>query len=189
MTETQVPVLSSWCGFAALGSGLILCAVAAGLDPPLAVPLVVAGGAELFWGGIALRLGRVPAPRAVLWATAAVAAAAVVLLFQGLVGILPALALLALHWSAAMAAVAVLRRRAGTRAARGPRDDDRVGEHGRAAGARELRGGWNRGPAAFVMILAAQAMLVAAITTPALARTAPGASAVPHGMMTEDHRH
>jgi hypothetical protein len=42
-------------------------------------------------------------------------------------------------------------------------------------------------PRAFLLTLTAQAMIVAAITTPALAETEPGASAVPHGTSTHVH--
>ncbi|WP_449280781.1 hypothetical protein [Leucobacter sp.] len=171
-------VTSSWCGFAALGSGLILCAVAAGTDPLLAVPLVALAVLELLWGGIALRVGRVPAPRAMLAVGAGVVAVATVLLFTGLVGIVPLLALLVLHWTAAVLAVLSLRRGRDRSPGTGPR-----GPAGGGAGGRASR------PAALVVILTAQAMLVAAITTPALAHTAPGESAVPHGTLHEPHAH
>jgi len=169
---------SSWCGFAALGSGLILCALAAGAEPPVAVPLVAVAVVELLWGGLALRAGRLPAPRAMIVVGACVVAVALVLLFTGLVGIVPVLALLALHWSAAVLAVLALRRGGKRRRDAGevPEGDER-GSVERPARRRTSR------PAALVLILTAQAMLVAAITTPALAHTAPGESALPHGSM------
>lgn len=175
---------SSWCGFAVLGSGLILCAVAAGADPPIAVPLVAVALAEFVWGGIALRSGRVPAPRAVPVAGAGVVVAATALLFAGVVGAIPVLALLALHWSLAVLAVRAIRRGR----------EDRVGRHdearrGAAAPHRSRVRAWADRPTSLVLILAAQAMLVAAITTPALAHTAPGESALPHGSMHGTHAH
>ena len=151
---------ASWCGFAALGSGLILCAVAAGADPPIAAPLVAVAAVELVWGAAALRSGRVPTPRMALVIGAVVVALAIALLFAGVVGVIPLLALLVLHWTAAVLTVLALRR-------------------GRAGRVRLRRSR----PASLVLILTAQAMLVAAITTPALAHTSPGESAVPHGTL------
>lgn len=197
---------ASWCGFAALGSGLILCAVAAGADPLLAAPLVAVAAVELVWGAAALRSGRVPVPRTAIVVGAGIVAVATALLFLGVAGVIPLLALLVLHWTAAVLTALAFRRgqeaRGGSAGVGGGGDRAAVGDAtgeagGRGTGASDHDGPEAAGrsrvrsprPAAFVLILTAQAMLVAAITTPALAHTSPGESALPHGTLHGPHAH
>ncbi|UOR00380.1 hypothetical protein MUN77_09360 [Leucobacter allii] len=181
---------ANWCGLAALGSGLILCAVAAGASPFAAVPLLAFAAAELLWGIAALRMGRAPAPRTALVVAAGAVALLTALLFAGDAAALPLLALAAMQWSAALLVARDLRRARDLRSGAAdtpvagdgavPAADPRVGS------AREPAGGPRRepvrGPGRVVLVLAVQGMLIAAITTPALAHTAPGASALPHGV-------
>ncbi|MBK0419588.1 hypothetical protein JD276_11130 [Leucobacter sp. CSA1] len=151
-----------WSALAAIGSGLILMAVAAGADPRVAIPLIIAAAAELAWGVLTMRAGRVIAPRTALIACGIVLAAATALLFTRTIGLVPFVALLTLHWITAVFAALRLRR-GSRRSSPAPRSG------------------------AFVLTLTVQAMLVAAITTPALAQTEPGASAVPHGTLHDGH--
>ena len=65
----------TWPGLAAIGAGLIHLGSAAGTTPPVLVPLVLIGVAELLWGVLALSRPVPPAPKG-----AAVAIGGVVLL-------------------------------------------------------------------------------------------------------------
>jgi len=160
---------ASWCGLAALGAGLILFAAAAGVPAAPAAVLIALASCELAWGALTLRAGRPLAPRFAVAAAGVVVAAVAVMLFSGAIGVLPLLALLALHLSASLLIVLGLRvsERPGPRAETTlPRAQPSLPR--------------------FVLLLTAEAMLVAAITTPALAGTAPGEFAVPHG---SSHQH
>lgn len=149
-----------WPALALLGAGLILLAVAAGTDAVVAVLLSILAVTQLGFGGAALRLGRLPAPRTLLGLCATLTIANLALVFGGEIGLVPFVALLLFQWGVAIAAGLELRRPVA-------HDTKPVGT-GRLLGA-----------------LASGAILVAAITTPALSLTEPGTVAVPHGV--HDH--
>ncbi|GGD37007.1 hypothetical protein GCM10010915_17210 [Microbacterium faecale] len=145
-------------GFAAIGAGLILCAVGAGAGVPAAIGLVALALAEFAWAVATMHTRRVLAPRSALAASVAIVAGATLLLFTARIGLAPFLALLALHGAVGIAAAVVLRRRA--------RDQPISATDSRMP---------------LVAVIVVQAMAVAAVTTPALADTEPGDMAVPHG--------
>lgn len=165
---------------AALGAGLVLTAVGAGALTDAGGAVDGAGGtrvggavtgavlagcglAALGWAAFALRAGRVPASRATLAASLAVLAVSGALLATGWassfrVAVLPLLAADVLVVVVALGSASELRRGRGRR--RSP---------GAAADRTPLVG------------LAVGATLVAALASPALAGTAAGDLAVPHG--------
>lgn len=146
---------ANWCGLAAIGAGLILFAAAAGTALAAALPLILLACLETAWGALTLRAGRILSPRIALAACACAVGLATFALVGRVIGLAPFLALLALHWPTAILIARALRRPAAQRPA--PRT-------------RSL-----------LLVLAAEALLVSAITTPALAQTGPGEYAVPHG--------
>lgn len=151
-----------WSALAAIGSGLVLTAVAAGADPWVAAPLLTATALEVVWGVLVMRAGRILAPGTAIGVCAVLGLAAILMLFTRTIGLAPCLALVGLHWITAVFAAVSLR---------GERREQRLDPR----------------PRAFLLTLTAQAMIVAAIITPALAETEPGASAVPHGTSTHSH--
>lgn len=171
----MTPLTRIWLAFSALGAGLIHLAVGAGAPLPLALPLAGLGVAEFGWGVVVLMRGAVPWRRRVhllalvpvlVWG-AALATATVVDMSE-LVSRLPFLPLAVAStfnvFIAVTAAVAARRRAAGrptpvTAAPEAPQPQ-----------------GWR-----FVGGLIAAALLVAGLTTPALASTEAGTHAVPHG--------
>ncbi|WOF21457.1 hypothetical protein N8K70_08570 [Microbacterium betulae] len=156
-------VLRIWPALASWGAGLILFAVAAGAPPWAAVALCLWAVATFGWGVIALRAVRLPAPRTTLACALGAVAVGLVLVLAGTLGPVPFAALTVLHLLVAGCAAASLRR--GPSAARHER------------------------PGRTVFALVAGALAVAALTTPALAFTEPGSSAVPHGEDPGGHRH
>ncbi|WP_336652041.1 MULTISPECIES: hypothetical protein [unclassified Leucobacter] len=161
-----------WSALAALGSGLILLAVAAGASPWLALPLITVAAGEIIWAVVTMRAGRIIAPRTTAIFCTAMIGVAATLLFTRSIGILPFLALVSLHWVTAVCAALQLRL---------ARRRDPPSTPAQAADASAP------GAAKFLIVLTAQAMLVAAITTPALADTEAGAAAVPHGTSIHGH--
>ena len=155
-----------WSALAGFGAALILCATAAGSGIAIAIPLLLLAAVHLGWAVAALRLGRIAMPR-----TCCAVAAAEVLLAGGMLitrvaGFVPFLVLTGLCWSlAAVAAVRLRRLRAapGESPRRAPR------------------------PGTFVLVLIAQSLVVAAVTTPALALSTPGEFALPHGEAHQGH--
>lgn len=153
-------IRSLWPALAALGAGLIFFALAAGAPRFVAAPLVLLALLHVGLGLAVLRAGR-PVLRKTTLACCAVATAVNASLFlSGSTGVVPFVALLALHWGIALAVALDLRGRRRTPA--------------------------ERRPASLMIALVSGAMIVAAITTPALAFTEPGTAAVPHG---EHHQH
>lgn len=164
-------VLRAWLGFLALGAGLLHLALTLGSPPAIAVPLVLVGAAEFGWGVFALTRPSLPVPR--------IARAAVVVPLAGWalllaltandaipgVRVLPMLIASLLDLGVAVGITAVLRRD--------------------AAADRPL-------PARrHLAALGAGALVVIALTAPALAATeagdatvrpgGPGVPALPHG--------
>ncbi len=160
-----------WSGLAAVGSALILFAVAAGSPIPVLAALCALAVAEMAWGLWQLRDDGFRAPRAVLGGVALVAALGAVLFGLRILALIPFAALLVLSWGIALAAAVELRAK---RTARSDGRSSRSRRSGRA------------GP--LLAALGSGALIVAAITTPALASTDPGALAAPHGASLHDHR-
>lgn len=174
---------------AALGAGLVLTAAGAGALTGADGAVDGAGGtrvggavtgavlagcglAALGWAAFALHAGRLPAPRATLAASLGVLAASGGLLATGAASsvgltVLPLLAADALVLVVALGSAGGVRRR------------DRRRRPGDAAS--------ERNP---LLGLVVGAVLVAALATPALAGTAAGELAVPHGELHGiDHQH
>jgi hypothetical protein len=173
-------IVRGWIAFAAIGTGLIHLAMVVGAPLPFAAVLVVIGLAELAWGVCAMARTRLPLPRAafagalvpvLLWA--AVLGAAIVLGSPAIAAPLPFLPLaVATVFELFVAAVLGIHLRRSAEPAAQP-----------SAG-RYLTG------------LLAGSILVASLTTPALAATASGEVAQPHGEHTglllppdEGHHH
>jgi hypothetical protein len=58
-----VSVLRSWLGFLAIGAGLVHVALAVGSPPPVAVALLLVGAAEFGWGALAIARPTPPVPQ------------------------------------------------------------------------------------------------------------------------------
>jgi hypothetical protein len=56
-------VVRAWLGFLALGAGVIHLALAIGAPAPVAAPLLAIGAAEFTWGVFAFTAPRIPLPR------------------------------------------------------------------------------------------------------------------------------
>lgn len=156
-------VLRAWLGFAALGAGLIHLALVVGSSPAIGIPLLLIGSAEFAWGVFAFTRPTLPVPHAARigvlvpllgWALLLGVTAAE--LTPGL-RVLPMLVASLLDAAVAIGISLVLRR-----ADRGTAD-------------RPLPAG------RYLLALGAGALVIAALTTPALAATEAGGSAVPHG--------
>jgi hypothetical protein len=161
-------ITRGWIAFAAIGTGLIHLAMVVGAPLPFGPALLVIGLAELAWGVCAMARTHLPLPRAafagaliplLLWA--AVLGVAVVLDTPDIAAPLPFLPL-AVTTVFELFAAAVL----GARLRRSPAPADPP-----SAG-RYLTG------------LLVGSLAVAALTTPALAATASGEYAQPHGEHT-----
>ena len=163
------PALFSW------GAGLIHIAVAAGSPLGVLLPLTALGVAELVWGIVMLRQGRMPLVRTTL-------AVAVLAILGGLVlALFDLMAWMPLVSSSVMlvgiAGVAAVTLRRAARGRGGRNTDAEASARSAAPVGRTLIG------------VVAGAMLVSALTTPALAQTNAGDYAVPHGEMTGHHGH
>ena len=145
-----------WSALALAGAGLILFALAAGLHALLAAPLIVLAVSQLVFGGVLLRTHSIPVPRTLLGLCAVTTAASLALVFGGLIGFVPVVALLLFQWGVAITAALQLRNSA----------------------ARQHSGGGGR----MIAALVSGAIVVATITTPALSLTEPGSVALPHGV-------
>jgi hypothetical protein len=150
-------VTRTWLGFTALGAGLVHLALAVGSPVPVAVGLVVVGAAEFGWGVFAFTSERLPWPwmaRAgalvpvTVWALALVMG----LGFAGSLRVFPMLAASILDLALAIGITAVMR-------------------HARLRSAQEPRS--LKAPA-YLAAMFAGALVVGAVTTPALAATEAG---------------
>lgn len=173
------PALFSW------GAGLIHIAVAAGSPLGVLVPLTALGVAELVWGIAMLRAGRMPLVRTTLAVGVLATLGGLVLALFDLMAWIPLVSSSVMLVAIAGASAVTLRR-----AARGA--DARVVD-GRGA---DVRGTDTEAsarssvPAGRTLLgVLAGALLVSALTTPALAQTKAGDYAVPHGEMTSHHGH
>ncbi|WP_336662916.1 hypothetical protein [Leucobacter sp. USHLN154] len=165
-------IRAMWPALASLGAGLVLFATAAGASPGVAVPVGIIGALELAWSFAVLRAGRLVLPRTAVAGGAIGLVGAGFLLLTGPLALIPFLALFVFHWSIAIAAVIELR---GQRAQRGAAAGEPAPE------SRQRRAG------VFALVLVVEAMLVAAIATPALAASEAGEFAVPHGTSHAGH--
>lgn len=156
-----------WSSLAGFGIALILCATAAGSGIAIAVPLLLLAAAHLAWAVAALRLGRIAMPRVVCALAASEVLLAGGMLITGVIGFVPFLALAGLSWS--VSAVAAIALRSARR------------------GAPALPVSRVRRPGVFVLVLVAEALVVSAVTTPALALSTPGEFALPHGESHQGH--
>ncbi len=155
-------VLRGWLGFGALGAGLIHLALGIGSPPAVGVPLFVIGGAECVWGVFAFTAPALPLPRiARAGALVPLVGWVAVLVLTGGSGAieslraLPMLVASLLDLAIAIGITGMLRR-----------DPARP--------AIPLR------PGPYVLALGAGALVVAALTLPALAATDAGFAAIPH---------
>jgi len=157
-------VVRAWLGFFALGAGLIHLALVIGSPLPIGIPLVIIGVAEFAWGVFAFTAATIPFARAArIGAVAPLLVWVLVLVLAGSaavpgVRVLPMLAASLLDLAVAITITVVLRR---------------VERE-----ARPLRAG------PYLLGLGVGALVVAAVTTPALAATEAGDFAQPHSSST-----
>jgi len=159
-------VVRAWLGFIALGAGLIHLALVIGSPLGIAIPLLIDGVAEFGWGVFAFTAPRLPlAHLARIAALVPILGWVVVLLAGGGTGFglraLPMLVASLFDLAVAIGITVVLRR-----------------------GAREPR---PIGATRYLISMGAGALIVAALTTPALAATEAGEYAVPHGDLPGSH--
>ena len=169
-----------WPALFAWGAGLIHIAVAAGSPLSVLVPLTALGVAELVWGIAMLRVGRMPLVRTTLAVGVLATLGGLVLALFDLMAWIPLVSSSVMLVAIAGAAALTLRR-----AARDVRDagSDVRGPDAGASARSSV-------PAGRTLIgVLAGALLVSALTTPALAQTKAGDYAVPHGEMTSHHGH
>ena len=158
-------VVRGWLGFFALGAGLVHLALLIGSPLAVGIPLVVVGASEFAWGVFAFtrpdpplpRIARIAALMPILgWVILLVIGAAASAGAIGGLRVLPMLVASLLDLAIAIGITWILRR-----------------DPARAAV--PLR------PGRYLVALGAGALVVAALTTPALAATEAGAAAIPHG--------
>lgn len=159
-------VVRAWLGFIALGAGLIHLALVIGSPPAVAVPLLIVGIAEFGWGVFAFTAPRLPFARAArIGALVPILGWVVVILLGGGTGLglrtLPMLVASLFDLAVAIGITVVLRRAAGE--------------------ARPISA------ARYLISMGAGALIVAALTTPALSATEAGEYAVPHGDLPGSH--
>jgi hypothetical protein len=158
-------VVRAWLGFFALGAGLIHLALVIGSPLSVGIPLLIVGVAEFAWGVLAFTTVEIPFGRVARIAALAPILGWVVLLLVGGgtgygVRVLPMLVASLLDLAVAITITLMLRR---------PAD----------AEPRTLRAG------PYLLGLGLGALVVAALTTPALAATEAGEFAQPHGTHEE----
>jgi hypothetical protein len=158
-------VLRGWLGFLALGAGLIHVALVIGSPLFLGIPLILIGAAEFAWGVFAFAAPALPLPRVARvaalvpilgWAVLLVVGAAGAAGALGGLRVLPMLVASLLDLAIAIGITWILRRDPARPAA-------------------PLR------PGRYLLGLGAGALVVTALTLPALAATEAGAAAIPDG--------
>jgi hypothetical protein len=183
-------ITRTWLAMAAIGAGLIHVALGAGAPPVLAVPLIAIAVAEILWGVLTVVKDRVFTPTAALigalapvglWA--AVITAASVGGSPELLAPLPFLAMgSATLFDLFVAGVLAVQRR---RAMRAGDPADPVGST--ASTDRVPVAAAEPSVGRYLIGVLAGACVVSALTTPALANTHAGQSAVPHGTLHGVH--
>jgi hypothetical protein len=158
-------ILRGWIAFAGLGSGIVHLALAVDSPAGFAIALLLVGVLQFVWGVLTMAATRLIAPRAVIAGALLPAAAlwAAEIVTGGPVRALPLLVATVLELFVAMSVAVALRR---------GRPDGPPPSAGR-----------------YLVGLAAGALAVAAVVTPALAATRAGESAVPHGTFEDVHGH
>jgi hypothetical protein len=162
-------VVRAWLGFLALGAGLIHLALVIGSEPPVGIPLAVVGAAEFAWGVFAVTRPALPLARVTRVAVLVPILGWVAFVLVGVdtvagLRVLPMLVASLLDLAVAIGITALLRR-AG-------RDETPIGA------------------TRYLLSLGAGALVVAALTTPALAATEAGELTVPQGELPEQpHGH
>lgn len=155
-------VLRGWLGFFALGAGLVHLALVIGSPLAVGIPLVIVGAAEFAWGVFAFTRPTLPLPRLARVAALIPILGWVAVLVLGGIGtigglrVLPMLVASLLDLAIAIGITWILRRDP-------------------AQAPALLR------PGRYLLSLGAGALVVAALTTPALAATEAGDAAIPHG--------
>ena len=155
-------VVRGWLGFIALGAGLVHLALVLGSAPVVGIPLVIIGAAEFAWGVFDFTLSALPLPRvARVAALVPILGWVVTLVFAGAgaiggVRVVPMLLASLLDLAIAIGITWMLRRDPAKTEA-------------------PLR------PGRYLLALGAGALVVAALTTPALAATEAGDAALPNG--------
>lgn len=153
-------VVRGWLGFSALGAGLLHLALVIGSSLAVGIPLVLIGAAEFAWGVFAFSAPALPLPRLARVAALVPILGWVALLVLGGIGaigglrVLPMLVASLLDLAIAIGITWILRRDARTPPV-------------------PLR------PGRYLLSLGAGALVVAALTTPALAATEAGDAAIP----------
>jgi len=182
-------ITRTWLAMAAIAAGLIHVALGAGAPLVLAVPLVGIALAEMVWGVTTVVRDRIPVPAVALvgalapiglW-TAVILAASV----GGAPELLTPLPFLAMGsatlFNLFLACVLAVQRRRATRAGDGFRSPVEVTAVSQAASPAEPSVG------RYLLGVLAGAAVMSALTTPALANTHAGQSAVPHGTLHGVH--
>ncbi|MGK9147999.1 hypothetical protein KXS11_10270 [Plantibacter flavus] len=173
---------NSLLALAAIGSGLVLVGTGAGSAPVGAVPLLVLGVASFVWAVVVLRRDRVPFLR-----TSFAAAVGTIIVWV----VIDALASLGATTAPPLGPMAsstiMLLAVAGVLAAR-LRRETLGAEHTEATTVpRRPRTPRQPSTARYLLTLLAGAVVVAALTAPALAQTHAGEFAVPHGSLHSGH--
>lgn len=164
-----------WPALFAWGAGLIHIAVAAGSPLGVLLPLTALGVAELVWGIVMLRQGRMPLVRTTLAVGVLATLGGLVLALFDLMAWMPLVSSSVMLVAIAGIAAVTLRRAARGHEGRG--SDAEASARSAVPAGRALIG------------VVAGALLVSGLTTPALAQTNAGDYAVPHGEMTGHHGH
>jgi hypothetical protein len=182
-------ITRTWLAMAAIAAGLIHVALGAGAPPVLAVPLIGIALAEMAWGVTTVVKDRIPVPApALAGALAPVGLWAAVILAASVSGspeLLTPLPFLAMGsatlFDLFLACVLAVQRRRTTRAGNGTLSPAEATAVPQAATSAEP------GVGRYLLGVLAGAAVMSALTTPALANTHAGQSAVPHGTLHGVH--
>jgi hypothetical protein len=176
-------VVRCWLAFAALGAGLIHLALVLRAPAPIAVALVGLAVAELVWAIAALRGDDAPVPRLAMLVGSASAAGWAMLIVVDASAVSGLAMGIATLFDVAIAVVLAARSRDGADRRRVITRTDTTGSAGVTASetASPPRAG------RFVLGIGVGALVVGALTTPALAASEAGEHAQPHGTFHSDH--
>jgi hypothetical protein len=182
-------ITRTWLAMAAIAAGLIHVALGAGAPLALGVPLIAIAVAEMAWGAATVVRDRVPFRNAALlgalapvalWAGMIVAASV-----SGTPELLAPLPFLAMGsatlFSLFVACVLAVHRRRALRATDPAAGSESAPNATSATNAASRRGSSEPSVGRYLLGVLAGAAVMSALTTPALANTHAGQSAVPHG--------
>ena len=185
-------ITGTWLAMAAIGAGLIHVALGAGAPPVLAVPLIAIAVAEVAWGVLTVLKDRVFTPTSALAGALAPVGLWVLVITAASVGgapeLLSPLPFLAMGsatlFDLFLAGVLAVQRRRAMRAA----DPASPARNAYANSDAEANSGAAEPSVGrYLLGVLAGACVVSALTTPALANTHAGQSAVPHGTLHGVH--